>query len=109
MFRDMGPMLWRIGYGRDGRIHFNGLEVIQEKQENPYKVNAKTREVSYVIDGIEAAADSLNGIPKVEIATVNRAIPRRMPKSYVISFDRKGQFISYANGVLIQVQQARMR
>lgn len=92
-----------IGYGRMGESISNGLEVIQENGKTRIKVNAKNSEVSYVIDGIEYAADSLkNGIPN-EIATVNMITsPTNAKKSYVVinTKQKKGQFISYANGVL---------
>ncbi|MFR1241552.1 MAG: DUF4252 domain-containing protein [Butyricimonas faecihominis] len=101
MFRDMGPMfranqtwVWEVK-PTVGSYSGNGKTRI--------KVNAKNSEVSYVIDGIEYAADSLkNGIPD-EIATVNMITsPTNAKKSYVVinTKQKKGQFISYANGVL---------
>ena len=104
MFRDMGPL---FGGASDtdvmGESISNGLEVIQENGKTRIKVNAKNSEISYLIDGIEYAPDSLkNGIPD-EIATVNMITsPTNAKKSYVIinTKQKKGQFISYANGVL---------
>lgn len=104
MFRDMGPL---FGGASDtdvmGESISNGLEVIQENGKTRIKVNAKNSEISYLIDGIEYAPDSLkNGIPD-EIATVNMITsPTNAQKSYVIinTKQKKGQFISYANGVL---------
>ena len=65
MFRDMGPMFsGESDMEGMGESISNGLEVIQENGKTRIKVNAKNSEVSYVIDGIEYAADSLkNGIP----------------------------------------------
>ena len=88
MFRDMGPMFsGESDMEGMGESISNGLEVIQENG----------------IDGIEYAADSLkNGIPD-EIATVNMITsPTNAKKSYVVinTKQKKGQFISYANGVL---------
>ena len=92
MFRDMGPMF-------SGESDMDGMS----ESISRIKVNAKNSEVSYVIDGIEYVADSLkNGIPD-EIATVNMITsPTNAKKSYVIinTKQKKGQFISYANGVL---------
>ena len=104
MFRDMGPMFsGESDMEGMGESISNGLEVIQENGKTRIKVNAKNSEVSYVIDGIEYAADSLkNGIPD-EIATVNMITsPTNAKKSYVVinTKQKKGQFISYANGVL---------
>ena len=104
MFRDMGPMFsGESDMDGMGESISNGLEVIQENGKTRIKVNAKNSEVSYVIDGIEYAADSLkNGIPD-EIATVNMITsPTNAKKSYVVinTKQKKGQFISYANGVL---------
>ncbi len=66
MFRDMGPMFsGESDMDGMGESISNGLEVIQENGKTRIKVNAKNSEVSYVIDGIEYAADSLkNGIPR---------------------------------------------
>lgn len=100
----MGPM-FSGGSGMDGigESISNGLEVIQENGKTRIKVNAKNSEISYVIDGIEYAADSLkDGIPD-EIATVNMITsPTNAKKSYVVinTKQKKGQFISYADGVL---------
>ena len=104
MFRDMGPMFsGESDMEGMGESISNGLEVIHENGKTRIKVNAKNSEVSYVIDGIEYAADSLkNGIPD-EIATVNMITsPTNAKKSYIIinTKQKKGQFISYANGVL---------
>ena len=104
MFRDMGPMFsGESDMEGMGESISNGLEVIQENGKTRIKVNTKNSEVSYVIDGIEYAADSLkNGIPD-EIATVNMITsPTNAKKSYVVinTKQKKGQFISYANGVL---------
>ena len=104
MFRDMGPMFnGESDMEGMGESISNGLEVIQENGKTRIKVNAKNSEVAYVIDGIEYAADSLkNGIPD-EIATVNMITsPTNAKKSYVVinTKQKKGQFISYANGVL---------
>ena len=86
MFRDMGPMFsGESDMEGMGESISNGLEVIQENGKTRIKVNAKNSEVSYVIDGIEYAADSLkNGIPD-EIATVNMITsPTNAKKSYVV-------------------------
>ena len=56
-----------------------------------------------MIDGIEYAADSLKNGIQDEIATVNMITsPTNAKKSYVIinTKQKKGQFISYADGVL---------
>ena len=63
MFRDMGPMFsGESDMEGMGESISNGLEVIQENGKTRIKVNAKNSEVSYVIDGIEYAADSLKTV-----------------------------------------------
>lgn len=107
MFRNMGPLFGGVSdmdnLNGMGESISNGLEVIQENGKTRIKVNAKNSEVTYLIDGIEYTPDSLqNGIPD-EIATVNMITsPTNAKKSYVIinTKQKKGQFISYANGVL---------
>ena len=86
MFRDMGPMFsGESDMEGMGESISNGLEVIQENGKTRIKVNTKNSEVSYVIDGIEYAADSLkNGIPRRNRHREHDYLPDECQKSYIV-------------------------